>query len=202
MIEQLRGRLLRTAEGRILLDVSGVGFRVRVPGGTVGRLPGPGQEASLVIRLLPHREEALVLYGFSSQDEAEVFDRLRAVSGVGPGVALNLLSLSVPRIRQAIRDKDLKLLRAAPGVGLKLARRIITELAEALPPDEGPARAAEPASPDPVREQLVSAFANLQFSDRRRIEEVVTEVLREEPEAALQDLFKAALLRLSARGTR
>lgn len=200
MIERLAGRLLETGEGYGLLDVRGIGFRLKVSSGTASRLGAPGDEISLTVRMLLHREETVQLYGFAEKEEAVLFDQLRGVSGVGPSVALNLLSLSVPRLRQAIRDKDVKVLQAAPGVGAKLARRLITELAEALP-EEDSVVAPAPDVRDPVREQLVTAFANLQFTDRRRIEEVVQSVRKEMPDAELQDLFKVALSRLSARGS-
>ena len=93
----------------------------------------------------------------------------------------------------------MKFLQAAPGVGAKLARRLITELAEALPDEESDA--PPPAQRDPVHEQLVTAFANLQFTDRRRVEEVVQSVRAERPDAELQELFKAALSRLSSRSS-
>lgn len=198
MIERLTGTLLEADEGQVLLDVRGIGFRLHISSATGARLPPSGDEVALVVRMLLHREEAVQLFGFAGGEEADFFDRLRGVNGVGPAVALNLLSLSVPRLRQAIREKDVKLLQAAPGVGAKLARRLITELAEALPEDEDVKAPAADAR-DPVREQLVSAFANLQFTDRRRIEEVVQSVRAEMPDADLQDLFKAALSRLSAR---
>jgi len=198
MIERLVGRLLDTGEGQVLLDVGGIGFRLQVPTGTASRLPTPGDEVRLTVRMLLHREETVQLYGFGSREEAVLFDQLRGVNGVGPSVALNLLSLSVPRLRQAIRDKEVKFLQGAPGVGAKLARRLITELAEALPDDESDA--PPPAPRDPVHEQLVTAFANLQFTDRRRIEEVVQSVRAEKPDAEVQELFKAALSRLTSRG--
>ena len=198
MIERLVGRLLDTGEGQVLLDVGGIGFRLQVPTGTASRLPAPGDEVRLTVRMLLHREETVQLYGFGSGEEARLFDQLRGVNGVGPSVALNLLSLSVPRLRQAIRDKEVKFLQGAPGVGAKLARRLITELAEALPDDESDA--PPPAPRDPVHEQLVTAFANLQFTDRRRIEEVVQSVRAEKPDAEVQELFKAALSRLTSRG--
>ena len=199
MIERLAGRLLETGDGRVLMDVGGIGFRLQVPTGTASRLPAPGDEVRLTVRMLLHREETVQLYGFGSGEEARLFDQLRAVNGVGPSVALNLLSLSVPRLRQAIRDKEVKFLQGAPGVGAKLARRLITELAEALPDDESDAP-PKPAPRDPVHDQLVTAFTNLQFTDRRRIEEVVQSVRAERPDAELQELFKAALHRLSSRG--
>ncbi len=198
MIERLVGRPLDTGEGQVLLDVGGIGFRLQVPTGTASRLPAPGDEVRLTVRMLLHREETVQLYGFGSREEAVLFDQLRGVNGVGPSVALNLLSLSVPRLRQAIRDKEVKFLQGAPGVGAKLARRLITELAEALPDDESDA--PPPAPRDPVHEQLVTAFANLQFTDRRRIEEVVQSVRAEKPDAEVQELFKAALSRLTSRG--
>lgn len=198
MIERLSGRLLETGEGHVLLDVGGIGFRLQVSQGTASRLGAPGDGVSLTVRMLLHREETVQLYGFAAKEEALLFDQLRGVSGVGPAVALNLLSLSVPRLHQAIRDKEVKLLQAAPGVGAKLARRLITELAEALPEDES-ADSPPEAFRDAVHEQLSTAFANLQFTDRRRIEEVVRSVRAEMPDAALQELFKAALGRLSSR---
>ena len=197
MIERLAGRLLEAREGDVLIDVGGIGFRLQVSTGTASRLPASGEEVRLTVRMLLHREETVQLYGFGSGEEARLFDQLRGVNGVGPSVALNLLSLSVPRLRQAIRDKEVKFLQGAPGVGAKLARRLITELAEALPDDESDA--PPPAPRDPVHEQLVTAFANLQFTDRRRVEEVVQSVRAEKPDAELQELFKAALSRLSSR---
>lgn len=198
MIERLAGRLLETGEGDALIDVGGIGFRLQVSSGTASRLPPPGDEVRLTVRMLLHREETVQLYGFGSREEARLFDQLRGVNGVGPSVALNLLSLSVSRLRQAIRDKEVKFLQGAPGVGAKLARRLITELAEALPDDESDA--PPPAPRDPVHDQLVTAFVNLQFTDRRRIEEVVQSVRAERPDAELQEVFKAALSRMSSRG--
>lgn len=201
MIERLRGTLLRVAPERVLLEVQGVGFGVQVSTATAARLPAPGSEAALVVRTLLPRGEDLVLYGFSTDEEADLFDRLCGVSGVGPAVALRLLSLSTRRLREAIRSREVKRLQEAPGVGAKLARRIITELAEALPPAEE--RTKDPAggpAGDPEREQLVSAFLGLQFSDRRRVEEVVDAVIAEHPETSLETRFREAIARLSPRG--
>lgn len=201
MIERLRGILLRAAPERVLLEVQGVGFGVHVSTATAARLPAPGSEATLVVRTLLPRGEDLVLYGFSTDEEADLFDRLCGISGVGPAVALRLLSLPTSRLREAIRSREVKLLQEAPGVGAKLARRIITELAEALPPaEEETGTPAGGASGDPEREQLVSAFLGLQFSDRRRVEEVVDAVIAEHPETSMEARFREAIARLSPRG--
>lgn len=200
MIERLRGAVLEDSGGAIVVEVGGVGFRVRVSAGAASALPPVGGETSLVVRTLVHREDGFVLYGFASADEAEMFDRLRAVSGVGPAVALNLLGLTPGGLREAILGKQVKRLTTAPGVGLRLARRVITELAESLPDDLG--AGPEPAAPTPDevrRRDLVSAFLNLQFSDRRRIEEVVSTVLAENPGADFASHFRAGITRLAAR---
>lgn len=202
MIERLRGRVVERTEDSVVLDARGVGFRVRISAAAANRLRPREDETTLVIRLLPHRDEALVLHGFASTEEAGVFDRLRGVSGVGPGVAMKLLSLTVPRIRQAIEDKDIGPLVAAPGVGKKLARRIITDLAGALPVEETAAPAGPSGRRDPLTEQLVSALQHLQFRDLRRVREVAREVRRDQPEAGFEEAFKAALTRIAPRGTR
>ncbi len=200
MIERLRGAVIERSDGSIVLEVGGVGFRVRVSAGATGALPPVGGEASLVIRTLVHREDGFVLYGFANAREAGMFDRLRGVSGVGPAVALSLLGLTPGGLREAIVQKEVKRLTAVPGVGLRIARRVITELAESLPDDLGGAPTPAASSPDDVRrKELVSAFLNLQFSDRRQIEDVVAAVLSEDPEADFASHFRAAITRLSPR---
>ena len=201
MIERLRGRVAQVAPERALVDVHGVGFGVHVSTATASRLPPPGQEVTLVVRTLLPRGEDLVLYGFPTDEEAALFDRLCAVSGVGPAVALRLLAITPARLTEAIRAREVKPLQQAPGVGAKIARRIITELAEALPPPEEPAGPAARAA-DPQREGLITAFSNLQFSDRRRVEEAVDAVIAELPDETMEARFRAALARLAPRGTR
>ena len=201
MIERLRGRVALVAPERALVDVHGVGFGVHVSTATASRLPPPGEEVTLVVRTLLPRGEDLVLYGFSTDEEASLFDRLCAVSGVGPAVALRLLAITPARLTEAIRAREVKPLRQAPGVGAKIARRIITELAEALPPPEEPAAPAARAA-DPQREGLITAFSNLQFHDRRRVEEAVDAVIAELPDETMEGRFRAALARLAPRGTR
>ncbi len=203
MIERLRGAVVETSEGSVLLEVGGVGFRLQTSAGAEARLPGPGAEATLVARTLVHRDDGFVLYGFGSSEEADLFDRLRSISGVGPAVALNLLALTPGRLREAIRAKDVKRLQGAPGVGLRIARRVITELAESLPDDlatDAPGGPEPEASAADLRRQdLVSALMNLQFADRRRIEEVVASVLSESPDETLEAQFRQAIGRVAAR---
>lgn len=204
MIERLRGSVIEKPGGSVLLEVGGLGFRVQISAGAETALPPVGAEAVLFARTVVHRDDGFVLYGFSSAEEGEWFDRLRGVSGVGPAVALNLLALTPARLHEAIREKDVKRLMTAPGVGGRIARRLITELAGSLPEDLAEAPDAGTKAPPPEEERrrrdLVSAFLNLQFQDRRRIEEVVASVLAEDPEAPFEAQFRAALGAMAPRG--
>ncbi len=198
MIESLAGTLVRKGKDQVVIETGGVGFSVRVSVATLAALPPAGSPATLETRMLTHREDALLLYGFASPEEADLFDRLRAVPKVGPGVALKLLSLSASHLREAIRSRNVNALCAAPGIGSKLARRLITELADALPdPDED----LEKATADPEREQLVSAFLNLQFTDRRRIESLADELMAAMPDGDLASRLRAGLSKLTGRGS-
>ncbi len=197
MIESLAGTLRSVGEGQVLLETGGVGFALRVSTATAASLPPPGAAVTLRTRMLMQRDDALRLYGFGSPEEADLFDRIRAVSGVGPGVALKLLSLPAPRLREAIRSRDVKALCVAPGVGERLARRLITELADALPDPEAAAETAAPA--DPERLRLVAAFQHLQFTDRRRIETLADELMVQMPDADTASRLRVGLGKLTGR---
>ncbi len=197
MIESLSGTVRRVAEGGLSLEVGGVGFALRASAATVAGLPPVGSPATLATRLLTPREDAPALYGFATEEEAGLFDQIRSISGVGPAVALQLLAIGASTLREGVRSRDVKLLCAARGVGPKLARRLIAELADALPePDEAPAGKAA----DPERERLVSAFLNLQFADRRRVEAVADEIVAAMPDADLASRLRVGLSKLTGRG--
>ncbi len=197
MIESLAGTLRLVDGDRVTLETGGVGFSVRVSAATLASLPPSGAPVTLRIRMLMPRDEAILLFGFATPEEADLFDRIRAVSGVGPAVALKLLSLSVAHLRKAIRSRDVKALCAAPGVGNRLARRLITELADALPDPEA---AEAGGAVDAERQQLISAFVGLQFTDRRRIESLVDDLMAEMPDADLASRLRVGLGKLTGRG--
>lgn len=128
MIAFLAGRLDSSAADRAVIDVGGVGFAVIVPASTRVRLPDPGQPCRLVTRLL-WREDGPHLFGFGTRAEAEVFDLLLRVSGVGPKIALGVLSAATPQaVLEALALQDLEALRRFPGIGRKTAERIVVEL--------------------------------------------------------------------------
>jgi len=158
MIASLRGTLLEATPVLAVIEVAGVGYEVHVPVTTAERLPAPGQEARLFIHAV-YREDNQQLYGFAAREDREVFRLLiEKVSGVGPKVALAVLSsLSRVVLENAIRNQDIALLSKCPGIGRKTAERIVIELrdafgslpaspAVALPPGRGAAAASSGAA--------------------------------------------------------
>ena len=132
MIGSLRGAVLeRTATGEVLLEVGGVGYRVAVPTGAMAALE-PGATAFLFTHLIV-REDALALYGFPDRDQRDTFEMLMAASGVGPKLALAILSVHTPAtLRRAVAEGDLAALTLVPGVGKRTAQRLMIELAAKL----------------------------------------------------------------------
>ena len=131
MIAQLRGRITGRAGAGLIVDVNGVGYLVNATP-TVQRLGGG--EVTIQIHTVV-REDALQLYGFATADERELFELLLGVSGVGPKVALSIVSGSTPaELRKAIARDDVKRFQAIPGIGLKTAQRVVLELKEKIAP--------------------------------------------------------------------
>ncbi len=196
MIGFLRGILLHKSPQELLLDVSGVGYRVLVPISTFCRLGDQGTQAQLLIHTHV-REDQFALYGFATPPELELFEKLIGVSGVGPKVALGVLSgIEVEDLVQAIRGNDVARLTRVPGVGKKTAERLILELKDKIQALHG--SSAEPQTPSPKRSDLLSALANLGYSSAEA-DRAATEVLRLHPEASLGDLLRDALRVISRR---
>jgi holliday junction DNA helicase RuvA len=196
VIGHLRGQLLRKTPQEVLLDVGGVGYRVHIPVSTFYRLG----EAGTVVSLQVHthvREDTLALYGFATDTEQALFERLLGVAGVGPRVALSILSgIEAADLVAALRGSDLARLTRIPGVGKKTAERLVVELkdkvAALLPP--GPPAAVEAPSGD--KADLVSALANLGYT-RGEAEKAADRALREDGGARFEDLLRRSLLALS-----
>lgn len=195
MIANLRGRLLRKGPQEAVVDVSGVGYRVLIPVSTFYRLGAEGAEVSL--RVHTHvREDALSLFGFWSAEEQSLFERLIEVAGVGPKLAINILSgIEAGELVEALRGADLARLTRIPGVGRKTAERLVVELKDKMP-TAPPAESA--AGGGPRREDLVSALANLGYS-RAEAERSVGRVLREDGRGGFEDLLRRSLQILSGR---
>ncbi len=196
MIAHLRGRVLWSQPGTCILDCNGVGYEVALSIPSYAALPAPGGEAGLHI-YTQVREDIFALYGFAEPSEKRLFERLITVSGVGPRLALTILSgLSTAETIAAIRAQDHATLTRIPGVGKRLAERLAVELKEklddlALGPASGPGTApATPASGD-----VLSALTNLGYN-RAAAQKALENALTRDPNAGehFDTLFRATLL--------
>jgi holliday junction DNA helicase RuvA len=197
MIGQLRGRLAEKRPNQVLVDVGGVGYVILVPLSTFAALGDLHTEVTLLIHTHV-REDALSLYGFVSSREKHLFELLISASGVGPSLALKILSgMSVDELVPAIRGNDLARLTKIPGVGRKTGERMVVELKdklEAVVVMEAERPAA--SSPAGVEADVVSALINLGY-EARVAEKTVEETRKESGAANFEKLLRAALQALS-----
>ena len=162
MIALLRGVLLEKHPNQAVVDVAGVGYDVTIPVSTYAHLPDAGAEVRL--RIHTHvREDALALYGFLTQDEKALFEKLISVSGIGPKMAMAVLS-GIPALDLIanIRRGEVDRLVRIPGVGKKTAERMILELRDKMPAPSGEEAAASSGGPGaPIEQDVLSALLNL-----------------------------------------
>ena len=199
MIAQLHGRILEKHPNRVIVDVNGVGYDVSVPLSTFYVLGDAGVEVTL--RTHTHvREDALALYGFATALEQDLFERLIGVSGIGPKLALAVLSgIEPPELIRAIERGDIGRLTAIPGVGKKTSERIVLELKDRLPrPQVAAAALGREAAiaPSDVRDDVLSALVNLGYH-RPLAEKAVASALQSVPDAGFERTLKQALRELA-----
>ena len=191
MIGRLSGLLLQKNPPQILLEVQGVGYELDVPMSTFYDLPAPGHPVTLVTHLVV-REDAHLLYGFLTESERALFRQLLKISGVGPRLALSVLSgLSVNDLADAVTRQDSARLTRIPGVGKKTAERLLLELKEKLSPLVG----SSPAVGVPISSthEISHALAALGYNDRE-----ATWAIKQLPaDLALEDGIRQALKLLS-----
>ena len=186
MIAHLRGKLMQKNPARVVIDVHGVGYEVSVPVTTFSALPDLGAEVSIDIHTHV-REDVIALYGFSTRRERIIFEKLMTISGIGPKLAVTILSGgSVEELVGAIKRGDLPRLTAIPGVGKKTAERIILELKDKF--QEFVDAAPKPA----VQTDVVSALENLGYP-RGIAEGALNRAANGDGDAAFDVLFKRAL---------
>lgn len=194
MIAHLSGTLLEKHVPRLIVDVGGVGYEVQVPLSTFYAVGEPG--ARVALRIHTHvREDALQLFGFISALELLLFERLLAVNGIGPKVALSVLSGIEPdALIRAVRQSDLGRLTSIPGIGQKTAERLVIELRDRLPKTDlaGPAEAAG----GDVRGDVLSALGNLGYQ-RAAAERAVDKVLRRTESREFEPLLREVLKELA-----
>jgi len=192
MIGLLRGRLLEKRPNQVILDVGGVGYLVAVPLSTFATLGELHGEVTLLIHTHV-REDALALYGFLSAREKHLFELLLGASGVGPTLALKILSgMNVEELVPAIRTGDLARLTKIPGVGRKTAERMVVELKDKLEAVTAEAEKPASASPAGVEADVSSALINLGY-DERAAEAAVKEARNAAGTASFEKLLRASL---------
>jgi Holliday junction DNA helicase RuvA len=202
MIALLTGRVAAKAPAALTLDVQGVGYEVFIPLSTYYALPSINDSVTLSIHT--HlREDAIQLYGFLTGAEKESFLLLTAVSGIGPKLALSVLStLPVPDLLSAIQAGDIEKLATVPGIGKKSAGRIVLELKEKaarIQPTAGSESHSAAGAPDALHDDALSALVNLGYRTAD-VKEVLKRISGgKQPPSLLQEFIREALKEL-ARG--
>src|SRR5262245_28989053 len=198
MVAFFRGRVLEKHPNRVIVDVAGVGYDVAVPLSTFYTTGDAGAEIAL--RVHTHvREDQLALYGFATPLELTVFERLISISGIGPKLALAVLSGIEPRdLVSAVQRGDVARLTRIPGVGKKTAERIVLELRDRLPKTMEAIATGAPAPPavDALRDDLASALTNLGYH-RPAIDKTLDRLLKDAPDARFEDALRSALKELA-----
>ena len=199
MIGHLRGTVLEKSPNEVIIEVGGVGYEVAIPISTYTALPQSA--AAVTLRIYMHvREDAIVLFGFATLEEKSVFERLISVSGIGPKLALTILSgLATSDLVGAIRTGDVQKLVRIPGVGKKTAERMVLELKDKLTTgSESASVAGRPstngAGPmNALERDVLSALQNLGCS-RQAAEEAIRKALERGAPQEFEPFFRAAML--------
>jgi len=203
LIAQLSGKLIQKQPSTVIIDVGGVGYDVTIPLSTFYELGEPGVDVSLKIHTHV-REDTLQLFGFWTTREKEIFLKLTSVSGVGPKLAITMLSgLPAPELIDAITNNDLARLTSIPGVGRKTAERVVVELRDKLAAISLEAHEVERSASRElaegdaaVREDTIAALIALGYP-KAIAERAVSFATREEGERTIEAVLKRALRRLS-----
>jgi holliday junction DNA helicase RuvA len=192
MIAHLRGRVLEKHPTRVIVETGGVGYELHVPLSSFSAIGEPGSDVSL--RVHTHvREDAIQLFGFATPLELSLFDRLIAVNGIGPRLALSLLSGIEPSdLVQAVAANDVGRLVSIPGIGKKTAERIVLELKDKL----GGIASSATSGADSTRTDLVSALVNLGYH-RPAAEKAVDQALQAAPAGGFEPALRSALRTLT-----
>ena len=195
MIGRLSGTLIEKQPNQVIVDVGGVGYRVLIPLSTFAALGSVNDPVTLLVHT--HlREDQLQLYGFLTSRERQLFEMLITVTGVGPSLALKILSgRPAEELLSTIGRGEVERLVGIPGIGKKTAERIVMELRDRLAELVTEAPATIPVTGPGA--DVASALLNLGY-DRREVDDVLARTLRAHPGAGFELLFRAALSELSA----
>ena len=193
MIAHLRGKLIARRPSQVIVEAAGVGYDVTVSVATFAELPALGGDVALHIHTHV-REDQLALYGFLRAEEKQLFEKLITVSGIGPKLAITVLSgMAADDLGNAIRGNDLGRLTKIPGVGRKTAERMVLELRDKLPPIGTAEQIQAAPGMSAVQEDVLSALMNLGYQ-RAVVEKVLASV---EKNGSFESMFRAALAALA-----
>jgi holliday junction DNA helicase RuvA len=191
MIAHLRGKLLAKRPNQAIVETAGVGYDVTISVPTFSDLPEVGAEVALHIHTHV-REDAIALYGFLRSSEKLLFEKLITVSGIGPKLAITILSgMAADEMVGAIRGNEVARLTHIPGIGKKTAERMVLELRDKLP-ETAPSSATTAPALSAVEEDVLSALVNLGYQ-RPAAEKALAAVLKSGRRGSFDQIFRAAL---------
>jgi Holliday junction DNA helicase RuvA len=195
MIAHLRGTLLAKSPNRVVVETGGVGYELNISVPTFSDLPASGSEVAL--HVYTHvREDLIALYGFLRPAEKQLFEKLITVSGIGPKLAITILSgMAADEMAGAIRGNDVARLTRIPGIGKKTAERMVLELRDKLPPAAGISQPIAPAM-SAVEEDVLSALVNLGYQ-RAAAEKTLAGVVKNGKSTSFDTMFRESLAGLS-----
>lgn len=194
MIAHLRGKVFSKAPNRVVVDCGGVGYDVAISVTTFTELPSEGAEVALHVHTHV-REDQIALFGFAEMQEKRLFERLLTISGIGPKLAITVLSgISAERLVTAIRGGDHATLTKIPGIGKKTAERVVLELKDKLEDMAVPVPAGGVGHQTPVGDDALSALVNLGYA-RPVAQKAIEAAIEKDAEAAkdFETLFRAAM---------
>jgi len=196
MINSLRGTLVESNLTLITVDVGGVGYELNIPLSTYDRLPKVGDQM-LILTHLSHRDDQMALYGFTTEEERALFRMLIGVSGIGPKVALSILSgISVEDFKAAVARGDVDILKSVKGIGPKTASRLMVELKEQIgimPSYEKLARELELTPEQKMLSEAVMALISLGYNQASAHKAIKTVLNETDEEIAVEEIIKRAL---------
>jgi holliday junction DNA helicase RuvA len=197
MYHSLNGKIAEKTPTAVILDVNGIGYEVRVSLSTFSSLPNLGETVKLFTHFLV-REDAQLLYGFATEEEREAFRLLISISGIGPKLAITLLSgVTLPELKRAIQEKNIPVLTAISGIGQKTAERVIIELKDKIGRSEIPSGKEiihDASVSDQMVEDSVSALVSLGYTKQKAkeaIQKTLKAMLGKKP--SVEEIIRAAL---------
>jgi len=193
MINYLQGKLAEKSPTQIVVDCQGVGYEVNISLYTYGQLPQ--DESIKIFTYLQVREDAQVLYGFMQKAEREVFIKLISVSGIGASTARMMFSsLSPEEVIDAIASADVETIKSVKGIGLKTAQRVIVDLKDKISKIEQ-SNEVLPQQNNTNKNEALSALVTLGYT-KKQAEKSVQKILKDSPEASIEEIIKTALKNL------